>query len=161
MRDVRDDGDETPEVPLTRQEKGDEGESLAARVLHDGMGHELLTQHTPGDKPQGPDLETLTPDGQVALTEVKSGDHPGRPHMTHNVDDRQMDDAWAMRALSDGGQTDVADPAQLGDGDDQVMRQVMQIDLGGDTATLWDVDRDGKVTGDGPTEIWNLRDFRD
>ena len=46
-----------------RRELGERSESVVAAFLRDVDGHEILTQHTPGDRPQGLDIESLGPDG--------------------------------------------------------------------------------------------------
>lgn len=142
-----------PERPDTR-ELGERGEALAADFLTKVKGHELLTQHTPGDKPQGIDLETLRPDGVVQFTEVKATDgHAVRPRMAQTADGRQQSDAWLQHRAGDSSQVAFEAPAE-----GQVAKQALLFDAKGDTLTLWKVGPDGAV-GRHPTEIYTASDF--
>ena len=112
---------------LSRGPLGDFGEALAVQILHDGMQHQILTQHTPGARPQGIDIESLSPTGQVVVTEVKTtqAQQYRPPKMTKNVADVQMDPSWVSKNLHADGQVDagvVADghPAVGGDGGHRV-----------------------------------------
>lgn len=150
-------------APPSRQETGDEGEALAAKLLHDGMGHEILSQHTPDADPHGVDIESLTPEGGIMATEVKAttADAYRPPHTTENVHDHQMDPEWTARELREGGQTTLAEPADIGDGPGRIRRQLVQVDFPSRTASVWDIADNGHVAGGSPREIWNLADFDD
>lgn len=138
---------------------GDYGEALAAVILNAGMKHEILTQHTPGARRQGIDIESLSPSGQVVVTEVKTTNarKHQRPKMTKNVADIQMEPSWMSKNLAADGQTE-AFPDQVGEAPDQVGRQVIQIDVPSGVATVHEVSDAGKV---GPAqEMWNTADFK-
>ena len=84
-----------------RRELGERSESVVAAFLRDVDGHEILTQHAPGDRPQGLDIESLGPDGRVYVTEVKGTAAADwrPPRTTRNVLDRQMSRTWVVGAL--------------------------------------------------------------
>lgn len=81
------------------QELADRGEALVASLLVEAQEHSLVTQHTPGDRPQGVDIVTLAPDGRLVVTEVKSTAAKGyrAPQTKQNVRDHQLDAQWTSR----------------------------------------------------------------
>lgn len=143
---------------LSRGPLGDFGEALAVQILHDGMQHQILTQHTPGARPQGIDIESLSPTGQVVVTEVKTtqAQQYRPPKMTKNVADVQMDPSWVSKNLHADGQVH-ASPEQVGQAPDQIARQVIQIDLPSGVASVHEVGEAGEV---GPAqETWETSPF--
>ena len=119
-----------------------------------------MFQHTPGDPPQGLDIVTLTPDGSLLVTEVKStaAERYQEPHTTKNVRDHQLDVEWTSRNLTATGLADVRAEA-VGEAADQVSRQIAQFDAVSGTVTLWEVDSNGHRAGSAPVEIWDAQQF--
>lgn len=137
-----------------RKELGEHGEALTADFLVRGQGHELLTQHSPGDKPQGIDLETLTPEGRIQFTEVKTTEgRSTRPTMASTADGRQGSDGWLATRTGDSSQVRLDGPAH-----EQADSRAVHVDLAGDTITTWDVSADGQVATT-PSEIYAASDF--
>jgi len=158
MRDTDDTNDSDRTGAL-----GDSGEASAVELLVEGMGHDVVAQHYPGAKPQGLDAVSLDPDGRLITTEVKTtaADVWRPPHTTENVADHQMDRVWTSRGLAEEGVEAPAIGDVFGDDDDQVGRQLVQIDVPSSSASVWEVADDGRVVGSTPLEMWNLDDFRD
>ena len=147
---------EPAEAPSSRREIGERGEALAADFLVRVKDHELLTQHTPGDKPQGIDAETLRPDGTVQFSEAKATDgHSNRPRMAATADGPQMSDTWLQPRAGDSSQVGFDGPAE-----GQVAKQAIHIDFGGDTLTVWDIDPQGRPESS-PSEIYRASDLED
>lgn len=144
------------------QELGESGEALVARLLVEGMQHELVHQHTPGARPQGVDLVTLAPDGRLMVTEVKSTAAAGyrAPHTTQNVTDHQLDADWTSKNLSATGLVD-ARPESVGDASDQVSRQIAQFDAVSGTVSFWEVDSGGQRSEMSPSEIHDVQPFEE
>ena len=109
-----------PGAGLARQELGQRSEDLAASFVRDVEGHELLTIHTEGSRPQGLDLETLGPDGRVHVIEVKgtAARDYRPPRMTRNVGGRQMSREWVVSTLNRDGQTHLEGVDAVGEGPD-------------------------------------------
>lgn len=146
-------------IESSRKELGDRGEALVARLLVEAEEHSLVYQHTPGDPSQGLDIVTLTPDGRLLVTEVKStaAKRYQGPHTSKNVRDHQLDVEWTSKNLAAIG-LEVA-PKAIGEAFDQVSRQIAQFDAVSGTVTLWGVDSDGHRTGSTPEEIWDVQQF--
>lgn len=153
------------EVGVSRQELGQRSEDLAACLVRDVEGHELLTIHTEGSRPQGLDLETLGPDGRIHVIEVKgtAARDYRPPRMTRNVGEMQMSREWVAATLNRDGQTSVEGVEAIGEGPDQVGRSVIQVDERGETVSVWEqVADDGRLdTSGGPDRVYGLADLRD
>ena len=166
-RGVGDAGDtgHAPGAGLARQELGQRSEDLAASFVRDVEGHELLTIHTEGSRPQGLDLETLGPDGRVHVIEVKgtAARDYRPPRMTRNVGGTQMSREWVVSTLNRDGQTHLEGVDAVGEGPDQVGRSVIQVDERGGTVSVWEhVGDDGRLdTSGGPDRVYSLADVRD
>ena len=143
-----------------RRELGERSESVVAAFLRDVDGHEILTQHTPGDRPQGLDIESLGPDGRVYVTEVKGTAAADwrPPRMTRNALDRQMSSTWVADTLERDGQTRIDEHDQIGDGADQIGRRVIQVDERRGTLSVWEhVREDGHLdVSEGPDRVYDL-----
>ena len=143
-----------------RRELGERSESVVAAFLRDVDGHEILTQHTPGDRPQGLDIESLGPDGRVYVTEVKGTAAADwrPPRTTRNVLDRQMSRTWVVGALERDGQIRIDGRDQIGDGADQVGLRVAQVDERRGTLSVWEhVREDGRLdVSEGPDRVYDL-----
>ena len=143
-----------------RRELGERSESVVAAFLRDGDGHEILTQHTPGDRPQGLDIESLGPDGRVYVTEVKGTAAADwrPPRTTRNVLDQQMSRTWVVGALERDGQIRIDGRDQIGDGADQVGLRVAQVDERRGTLSVWEhVREDGRLdVSEGPDRVYDL-----
>ena len=143
-----------------RRELGERSESVVAAFLRDVDGHEILTQHTPGDRPQGLDIESLGPDGRVYVTEVKGTAAADwrPPRMTRNALDRQMSSTWVADTLERDGQTRIDEHDQIGDGADQIGRRVIQVDERRGTLSVWEhVREDGRLdVSEGPDRVYDL-----
>ena len=154
-----------PGAGLARQELGQRSEDLAASFVRDVEGHELLTIHTEGSRPQGLDLETLGPDGRVHVIEVKgtAARDYRPPRMTRNVGGTQMSREWVVSTLNRDGQTHLEGVDAVGEGPDQVGRSVIQVDERGGTVSVWEhVGDDGRLdTSGGPDRVYSLADVRD
>ena len=148
-----------------RRELGERSESVAAAFLRDVDDHEILTQHTPEDRPQGLDIESLGPDGRVYVTEVKGTAAAGwrPPRMTRNALDRQMSSTWTADTLERDGQTRIDGPDRIGDGADQIGRRVIQVDERRGTLSVWEhVREDGRLdVSEGPDRVYSLDDLRE
>ena len=148
-----------------RRELGERSESVVAAFLRDVDGHEILTQHTPGDRPQGLDIESLGPDGRVYVTEVKGTAAADwrPPRMTRNALDRQMSSTWTADTLERDGQTRIDGPDRIGDGADQIGRRVIQVDERRGTLSVWEhVREDGRLdVSEGPDRVYSLDDLRE
>ena len=148
-----------------RRELGERSESVVAAFLRDVDGHEILTQHTPGDRPQGLDIESLGPDGRVYVTEVKGTAAADwrPPRTTRNVLDRQMSRTWVVGALERDGQIRIDGRDQIGDGADQVGLRVAQVDERRGTLSVWEhVREDGRLdVSEGPDRVYSLDDLRE
>ena len=154
-----------PGAGLARQELGQRSEDLAASFVRDVEGHELLTIHTEGSRPQGLDLETLGPDGRVHVIEVKgtAARDYRPPRMTRNVGGTQMSREWVVSTLNRDGQTHLEGVDAVGEGPDQVGRSVIQVDERGGMVSVWEhVGDDGRLdTSGGPDRVYSLADVRD
>lgn len=143
-----------------RRELGERSESVVAAFLRDVDGHEILTQHTPGDRPQGLDIESLGPDGRVYVTEVKGTAAADwrPPRTTRNVLDQQMSRTWVVGALERDGQIRIDGRDQIGDGADQVGLRVAQVDERRGTLSVWEhVREDGRLdVSEGPDRVYDL-----
>ena len=143
-----------------RHQLGERSESVAAAFLRDIDDHEILTQHTPGDRPQGLDIESLGPDGRVYVTEVKGTAAADwrPPRMTRNALDRQMSSTWVADTLERDGQTRIDEHDQIGDGADQIGRRVIQVDERRGTLSVWEhVREDGRLdVSEGPDRVYDL-----
>ena len=143
-----------------RRELGERSESVVAAFLRDVDGHEILTQHTPGDRPQGLDIESLGPDGRVYVTEIKGTAAADwrPPRMTRNALDRQMSSTWVADTLERDGQTRIDEHDQIGDGADQIGRRVIQVDERRGTLSVWEhVREDGRLdVSEGPDRVYDL-----
>lgn len=141
-----------------RHQLGERSESVAAAFLRDIDDHEILTQHTPGDRPQGLDIESLGPDGRVYVTEVKGTAAADwrPPRMTRNALDRQMSSTWVADTLERDGQTRI-------DEHDQIGRRVIQVDERRGTLSVWEhVREDGRLdVSEGPDRVYSLDDLRE
>lgn len=148
-----------------RRELGERSESVAAAFLRDVDDHEILTQYTPEDRPQGLDIESLGPDGRVYVTEVKGTAAAGwrPPRMTRNALDRQMSSTWTADTLERDGQTRIDGPDRIGDGADQIGRRVIQVDERRGTLSVWEhVREDGRLdVSEGPDRVYSLDDLRE
>lgn len=148
-----------------RHQLGERLESVAAAFLRDIDDHEILTQHTPGDRPQGLDIESLGPDGRVYVTEVKGTAAADwrPPRMTRNALDRQMSSTWVADTLERDGQTRIDEHDQIGDGADQIGRRVIQVDERRGTLSVWEhVREDGRLdVSEGPDRVYSLDDLRE
>ena len=148
-----------------RRELGERSESVAAAFLRDVDDHEILTQHTPEDRPQGLDIESLGPDGRVYVTEVKGTAAADwrPPRMTRNALDRQMSSTWVADTLERDGQTRIDEHDQIGDGADQIGRRVIQVDERRGTLSVWEhVREDGRLdVSEGPDRVYSLDDLRE
>ena len=147
-----------------RRELGESSESVVAAFLRDVDGHEILTQHTPGDRPQGLDIESLGPDGRVYVTEVKGTAAADwrPPRTTRNVLDRQMSRTWVVGALERDGQIRIDGRDQIGDGADQVGLRVAQVDERRGTLSVWKVREDGRIdVSEGPDRVYDLDDLHE
>ena len=148
-----------------RRELGERSESVVAAFLRDVDGHEILTQHTPGDRPQGLDIESLGPDGRVYVTEVKGTAAADwrPPRMTRNALDRQMSSTWVADTLERDGQTRIDGPDRIGDGADQIGRRVIQVDERRGTLSVWEhVREDDRLdVSEGPDRVYSLDDLRE
>ena len=143
-----------------RHQLGERSESVAAAFLRDIDDHEILTQHTPGDRPQGLDIESLGPDGRVYVTEIKGTAAADwrPPRMTRNALDRQMSSTWVADTLERDGQTRIDEHDQIGDGADQIGRRVIQVDERRGTLSVWEhVREDGRLdVSEGPDRVYDL-----
>ena len=148
-----------------RRELGERSESVAAALLRDVDDHEILTQHTPEDRPQGLDIESLGPDGRVYVTEVKGTAAADwrPPRMTRNALDQQMSSTWTADTLERDGQTRIDGPDRIGDGADQIGRRVIQVDERRGTLSVWEhVREDGRLdVSEGPDRVYSLDDLRE
>ena len=148
-----------------RRELGERSESVVAAFLRDVDGHEILTQHTPGDRPQGLDIESLGPDGRVYVTEIKGTAAADwrPPRMTRNALDRQMSSTWVADTLERDGQTRIDEHDQIGDGADQIGRRVIQVDERRGTLSVWEhVREDDRLdVSEGPDRVYSLDDLRE
>ena len=147
-----------------RRELGESSESVVAAFLRDVDGHEILTQHTPGDRPQGLDIESLGPDGRVYVTEVKGTAAADwrPPRTTRNVLDRQMSRTWVVGALERDGQIRIDGRDQIGDGADQVGLRVVQVDERRGALSVWKVREDGRIdVSEGPDRVYDLDDLHE
>ena len=147
-----------------RRELGERSESVVAAFLRDVDGHEILTQHTPGDRPQGLDIESLGPDGRVYVTEVKGTAAADwrPPRTTRNVLDRQMSRTWVVGALERDGQIRIDGRDQIGDGADQVGLRVVQVDERRGALSVWKVREDGRIdVSEGPDRVYDLDDLHE
>ena len=148
-----------------RRELGERSESVAAAFLRDVDDHEILTQHTPEDRPQGLDIESLGPDGRVYVTEVKGTAAADwrPPRMTRNALDQQMSSTWTADTLERDGQTRIDEHDQIGDGADQIGRRVIQVDERRGTLSVWEhVREDGRLdVSEGPDRVYSLDDLRE
>ena len=146
-----------------RHQLGERSESVAAAFLRDIDDHEILTQHAPGDRPQGLDIESLGPDGRVYVTEVKGTAAADwrPPRMTRNALDRQMSSTWVADTLERDGQTRIDEHDQIGDGADQIGRRVIQVDERRGTLSVWEhVREDGRLdVSEGPDRVYDLDEF--
>ena len=145
------------DVKTSRQELGERGEALVAQLLVEAQQHELVYQHTPGERPQGVDVVTLDPDGRLVVTEVKStaAETYKMPHTTQNVGDHQLDQSWTSKNLTATGLVS-ATPDAVGPAADQVSRQIAQFDAASGTVSFWDVTDGGQRSGNSPTEVWDV-----
>ena len=148
-----------------RHQLGERSESVAAAFLRDIDDHEILTQHTPGDRPLGLDIESLGPDGRVYVTEIKGTAAADwrPPRMTRNALDRQMSSTWVADTLERDGQTRIDEHDQIGDGADQIGRRVIQVDERRGTLSVWEhVREDGRLdVSEGPDRVYSLDDLRE
>ena len=148
-----------------RHQLGERSESVAAAFLRDVDDHEVLTQHTPEDRPQGLDIESLGPDGRVYVTEVKGTAAADwrPPRMTRNALDQQMSSTWTADTLERDGQTRIDGPDRIGDGADQIGRRVIQVDERRGTLSVWEhVREDGRLdVSEGPDRVYSLDDLRE
>ncbi len=145
-----------------RQVLGERGEALVARLLVEAKGNSVVYQHTPGERPQGVDLVTLSPDGRLVVTEVKAtaADRYALPHTTQNVADHQLDTGWTSKNLSQTGAVSVG-PEAIGLAADQVSRQLAQFDAISGTISFWEITSDGHRAESVPLEVWDASDFGD
>lgn len=145
--------------PRDSREAGEMGEAVTASLISDVLGGELVYQHTPGDAPQGADLIYLE-DSKLRNGEVKSlfADwHQSNTAPT--IDGRQMDDEWVADRTSREGIEVVLEG--VGDGVDQIGKDLYQVDFTGDTIARYEVGTDGRREGTMPEEIYSLSDVLD
>lgn len=145
-----------------RRDAGEFGEAVVDGFIEAVDGGHHLDQHTPESKPQGIDAMYLSDtDDRVHVAEDKTiawGDYHA-PYMSRTVDGRQNDDNWVADRSRDT-QLDI-EPDQVGHGDDQVGKEVFQVDLPSDTLARYSVEPDGSLESNAPDEIYALSDIID
>lgn len=139
------------------REAGEMGEAATAALISDVLGRDLVYQHTPGDAPQGADLIYMDESG-LKTGEVKSVFTDWhQPNTTATVNGRQMDDEWVADRTSREGIE--VHPEGVGDGLDQVGKDLFQVDFPGDTIARYEVGANGGREGTSPEEIYSLSDI--
>lgn len=143
--------------PSDSREAGEMGEAATASLISDVLGGDLVYQHTPGDAPQGADLIYMDDSG-LRNGEVKSiFTDWHQPNTSTTVNGRQMDDDWvADRTTREGI---VVESEAVGDGLDQVGKDLFQVDFPGDSVARYAVGADGRREGTTPEEIYSLTDI--
>jgi len=145
--------------PSDSRESGEMGEAVTASLITDVLGGDLVYQHTPGDAPQGADLIYFE-DDKLRNGEVKSVFEDWHQSNTApTIDGRQMDDAWVADRTSRQGIEVVLEG--VGDGVDQIGKDLYQVDFSGDTIARYEVGADGRREGATPEEIYSLSDVLD
>jgi hypothetical protein len=141
------------------REAGEIGEALSSVYVNELADGNVVSQHDPGDAPQGIDTTFLDPDGDLHAAETKTigfGDWH-QPQTSRTADGRQMDQAWTADRLS-GIDVDAA-PEDIGEDPGQVHRDLFQADIPGDTFAVYSVADDGTRAENSPSEVWSLSDI--
>lgn len=143
--------------PSDPREAGEMGEAATASLIADVLGGDLVYQHSPGEAPQGADLIFMDESG-LRNGEVKSvfSDDWHQPNTASTIGGRQMDDDWVADRTSRLGIE--VDTEAVGNGLDQVGKDLFQVDFVGDTIARYEVGTDGRREGTAPDEIYSLSD---
>lgn len=141
------------------RETGEIGEAVTGAYISELADGNIVSQHNPGDAPQGIDTTFLDSSGELHAAESKAigqGDWH-QPQTSRTVDGRQMDQAWTADRLSGIGLD--ADAQDVGEEAGQVHRDLFQIDVPGDAFARYSVNDDGTRADRSPDEMWSLSDI--
>jgi hypothetical protein len=141
------------------REAGEFGEAVSGYYASELADGNIVSQHDPGDAPQGIDTAFLDPAGELHAGETKAiayGDWH-QPQTSRTVNGRQMDQDWVADRLRD---IDIdATPKDVGEGPAQVHRDLFQVDIPGGTFATYSIAPDGSRADNAPDEIWSLSDI--
>jgi hypothetical protein len=141
------------------REAGEIGEAVTGAYISELADGNIISQHDPGDAPQGIDTTFLDSSGELHAGETKTIGYGNwhLPQTSQTVDGHQMDQAWTADRLSDIGLD--ADSEDVGEDAGQVHRDLFQVDVPGDAFARYSVNDDGTRADGSPDEMWSLSDI--
>lgn len=142
-----------------RREAGEFGEAVSGFYVNELADGNIVSQHNPGDAPQGIDTLFLDEDGDLHAGESKTIAYGEwhQPSTAATQSGRQMDQDWVASRLSDTGIE--AEPDDVGPNDGDVHTDLFQIDIPGDSFGAYSLAMDGTRFENSPEEMWALSDI--
>ncbi|MCP2243357.1 hypothetical protein [Lentzea aerocolonigenes] len=143
--------------PGNRANTGAFGEAIAEVFLNEVLGHEIAFDAASALRPQGIDMVTLNGEtGRLTVVEVKATASVKSviPRMGRTKDAVQMSDAWAGdHARAEAANIESVRAEDFAEGEGQVDKMVVFVNVAKDVITVHDVDAAGRVAKDATTRI--------
>jgi len=142
-----------------RREAGEFGEAVTGFYVNELADGHVVSQHNPGDAPQGIDTLFLDDGGDLHAGESKTIAYGEwhQPGTATTQSGRQMDQDWVASRLSDAGVE--AKPDDIGPEEGEVHTDLFHIDIPGDSFGAYTLAMDGTRSENSPEEMWALSDI--